>query len=913
MGLLSALSNAVSGLNVNKQNLDTLSQNISNANTPNYSNEVVNQQANFIDGQGAGVSIASIAREVNQFLTSEVQTQTSANSSASTLTSYYSQIQNFLGQPGAGNSIADQITSFFTAVQDLANNPSPSAETNVVDSATTLSTNMSNLASSLQGLRLQADSDINTAVNQVNSDLKTLFNTNGAIQQATATNQNTSGLLDTRDATLTDLAKYIDINPNYSGDGEVSLATTSGVNLLSTGSYSQLGFTPVSSVQNFISNQNMSPITVTLFSANGRAQGGVVNLATGGQSSTVTTTLTGGKIQALLSLRDSVLPNILNQLDQLSNSLVTQVNSITNTGTSYPPPNSYTGTTLISGNSTSTYTGNILISPMSSNGQPLASPYSDETNGAQSLNLDLGNLNYGNGAGVLSVDNIISAINQYFTPQNKVELGNLNNVQLQVAGNSTPDPTTGNLSFNFNLNNISGSSASFYVGGVTVANSGGMVIASSTASPPTVTTTQPAVSITNISTDSNNDGVVTLTAAAGSNLTVGETIYLNPQSSSVGGIAGSAFGGYYTITSVTGNTFTISDSAANSAFAQSVPVTTTALTQYATAPSGTTTSTQSNGVITANLGNPPPSSSSSPYFTVTATIGTIDSSGNLVTSQVTYRVGNGNSSTMNDLIGAQTANGSGTIVSPSSGQPLVTAELVNAQGQPLPVVNGGYGNQQGYLEIVASNSQNAVAFNQLNSAQQAYRGFNGTTINTNQGFGQYFGLNNLFNPNTPLTVSNPVTNSAINMSVESRFSANSGLIPTGQLSLGTQPASGSPNYTYQITSGDNTTTQALAGLSTTPESFSAVGGLPAASTTFSGYAGDIIANTSTNSTNATTNQNNTQALLNGFTQSAQSISGVNLDQELANTVIYQNAYSASARIISVVDQMFSALINAIPT
>jgi flagellar hook-associated protein 1 FlgK len=40
-----------------------------------------------------------------------------------------------------------------------------------------------------------------------------------------------------------------------------------------------------------------------------------------------------------------------------------------------------------------------------------------------------------------------------------------------------------------------------------------------------------------------------------------------------------------------------------------------------------------------------------------------------------------------------------------------------------------------------------------------------------------------------------------------------------------------------------------------------------------------------------------------------SVSGVNLDEELANTVLFQNAYSASARIITVVSTLFDTLLN----
>ena len=48
-----------------------------------------------------------------------------------------------------------------------------------------------------------------------------------------------------------------------------------------------------------------------------------------------------------------------------------------------------------------------------------------------------------------------------------------------------------------------------------------------------------------------------------------------------------------------------------------------------------------------------------------------------------------------------------------------------------------------------------------------------------------------------------------------------------------------------------------------------------------------------------------------FERDADGVRGVNLDEELANTIIYQNAYSASARVITVANQFFDALIEAI--
>ncbi len=40
-----------------------------------------------------------------------------------------------------------------------------------------------------------------------------------------------------------------------------------------------------------------------------------------------------------------------------------------------------------------------------------------------------------------------------------------------------------------------------------------------------------------------------------------------------------------------------------------------------------------------------------------------------------------------------------------------------------------------------------------------------------------------------------------------------------------------------------------------------------------------------------------------------SVSGVNIDEELRNLVIYENAYAATARIIKVADELFDILLD----
>lgn len=73
----------------------------------------------------------------------------------------------------------------------------------------------------------------------------------------------------------------------------------------------------------------------------------------------------------------------------------------------------------------------------------------------------------------------------------------------------------------------------------------------------------------------------------------------------------------------------------------------------------------------------------------------------------------------------------------------------------------------------------------------------------------------------------------------------------------------------------------------------------------------LVADVGNSTQSASSNASNQQALLNQVTSLQQSISGVNLDQEAANLVQYQQDYQASAKVISTANTLFQTLLNAV--
>ncbi|HEV7960106.1 MAG TPA: flagellar basal body rod C-terminal domain-containing protein, partial [Rhizomicrobium sp.] len=112
-----------------------------------------------------------------------------------------------------------------------------------------------------------------------------------------------------------------------------------------------------------------------------------------------------------------------------------------------------------------------------------------------------------------------------------------------------------------------------------------------------------------------------------------------------------------------------------------------------------------------------------------------------------------------------------------------------------------------------------------------------------------------------------------------------------------------------IESGDSAGAIALENVPSRTVNFPAAGGIAAQAASLSNYAAAFYQNLSTQSNLVTTNQTTQSDRLQEAQQQLTSNSGVNLDEELTNLTTYQQAYSASARVLNVVDQLYQTLMQ----
>ena len=165
MSDFSDLSVGLSGLEAQQLGLDTVGQNVANANTPGYSEETVQlgavasvQNAGYVSGSslpGDGVDVESVQRLTSSYLQSQSYTEQGVQGSLTAQQSGLQGVQQNFPEP-SGNGISSQLTQYWQDWSTLANNPSDSsAQLTVVQDGSALSSSLNQTSTALSTLSQQ--------------------------------------------------------------------------------------------------------------------------------------------------------------------------------------------------------------------------------------------------------------------------------------------------------------------------------------------------------------------------------------------------------------------------------------------------------------------------------------------------------------------------------------------------------------------------------------------------------------------------------------------------------------------------------------------------------------------------------------------------------------------------------------
>ena len=80
---------------------------------------------------------------------------------------------------------------------------------------------------------------------------------------------------------------------------------------------------------------------------------------------------------------------------------------------------------------------------------------------------------------------------------------------------------------------------------------------------------------------------------------------------------------------------------------------------------------------------------------------------------------------------------------------------------------------------------------------------------------------------------------------------------------------------------------------------------------FDSFFQDLIDRLGVKASESNTTVANQETIVNTLESSRDSISGVSLDEEMANLIQYQHSYNASAKVISTVGELLDVIINGL--
>jgi len=948
MSLTLGLSSALSGLLTAQQSLNVISQNITNVNTPGYDREVANLNPVTLNGVGAGVQLGPTTRAVSSALMKSLNAQATTLGQYNAEQQYYPQIENMFGQVGDSSSISATIDSLSTSLQQLSTQPDQAAQqSSTVQAAQGVTSQLNSMSQTLQNLRLSADSQLSGDVTEVNADLTNLATLNTQIVQNGAVGASTAELEDQRDNTLTDLSKYMQIQSYTNGNGATTVMTSSGQVLLDSQPHLLThAATTVTAAGQSAAAGNFDPITI------------------GGSATDITSSLNTGEMGALIQMRDTTIPNMQAQIDEVSTQVKNVINQISNRGTSLPNiTNSYTGTAVFASQGTctpgaasdatdvmtangvavnagaltfgySTTNGQIQITPANPGNvtlqagavftvsQPPASPAGandgtytvlsnsngvltvSKPNPIQTFSVTGGDVmvslfdssgNQINNVGPPTIPTLSSIMSTPFPGSGANPL-----LAAQTGANGAPATSWSIAAFSAHMTaylqqqGYPGASAGLNTAGQMTISLGSTAQATLAFRDQTSGTAGAAAGDVTVNFDPNGDGTNDTTTQGFSNFFgLNDVLVTNqPESSLASQIQPSNFA------TISQRTLTLSDSMGQ----VGSPITIAAGSSLQSIAASINAATQSNQSVTLAC----TTANQSPSFTLTTAAAiTVESNGTSVGNVINLAAG---TYSLDDIAKALTGDTSGAIVGSVQYSDNGTNAVLTARdtgGVPLTVtITGGQITPQNTLSsvldmqpvqritaaVVPEGSGERLVLTQV-QGQQIFAGAGkdaqGRSLLTDLGLGP------------------AAAGTASTIAVNSNLQSNPSALARGavQWNADTQQ--------YYLSEGDNTTALQMANAMTSQYQMNAAGEVAAGTYTFSGAASTTISLVATASNNSSQQQQYQTTLNTSLQSQYTSYSGVNIDQEVTQMMAYQQAYSASAKVISVLQEMMQTLSDLI--
>jgi flagellar hook-associated protein FlgK len=301
---MQAYSIGISGLAAAQKGLDVIGNNVANAATEGYHRQRIDLSAAYSSQVGAallggGVDIAGITRIIDRLLEMEILRQHSSLEQVSQEATTLSTVESAFGELSGGGTLSELIDKFFATLQDLCAHPSEVIwQSEVATGGQNLANQFRTTADFLTQLETQITLEAQNAVEQINTLTNQVAELNNDIERMEMTGGQANNLRDQRDQRITELAKLIGIETQSREYGVVDVSIA-GIAVVAGSAAMEL--------QVGLTDNNLLGI----------CPAGTQNYDTSVQ---------GGQLGALLSLKNETIAGVHADLDALAGAIIQQVN-----------------------------------------------------------------------------------------------------------------------------------------------------------------------------------------------------------------------------------------------------------------------------------------------------------------------------------------------------------------------------------------------------------------------------------------------------------------------------------------------------------------------------------------------------------------------------------------------------------
>jgi flagellar hook-associated protein 1 FlgK len=288
-----ALNSALKSLMANQSAMSVASNNIANANNPDYARQRLLTRPAPPDPSawwiGTGVDVIGVQSIRDMLLETRYRHAISSQSDANSMVGHLGSVETIFNDAN-GTGLLQKITDFFNSFQTLSQDPaSMTYREQVRSTANALINGIHSHASDLTKMQADANQDISSDLTQVNSLTQQIADITKQIRIEEAS-QSANDLRDRRTALVKQLSQYVEVNELDTPGGDYQLSTSDN-HLL-------------------VLNDKAMPL----------------------QASDVTTQIGSGSLRAAVDIRDNYVPKYMAALDQLTYEISQQVNSIHSAG-----------------------------------------------------------------------------------------------------------------------------------------------------------------------------------------------------------------------------------------------------------------------------------------------------------------------------------------------------------------------------------------------------------------------------------------------------------------------------------------------------------------------------------------------------------------------------------------------------